>query len=62
MVTTTSREKGVREAGGSRQRGVGVGMKRDFSWGDGHMNQYTDDVLLGCTLKMCALENKCHKN
>ena len=32
-----------------------MGMKRDFTLGDGHTMQYADDVLLSCTLETCMI-------
>ena len=33
-----------------------MGIERDSSWGDGHIMQCADDVLLSCTpLRFCEL-------
>ena len=43
--------RGEREWGQVGKGGGSIGMKRDFALGDGYTMQYTDDVLLSCTLE-----------
>ena len=36
-------------------KGGKVGIERDFAWGDGHMIQCADDVLLSYTFETCLV-------
>ena len=41
--------------GRAKAGGMGMGMERDFAWGDGRTVQCTDDVLWSCTLEACMV-------
>ena len=49
--------RGKMDWGGRQRRAKygGMGTERDFVWGNGHMMQCADDVLLSCTLKTCLI-------